>query len=163
MPQVDYKDTLTTYDINHIESIFSNTCKKCETLKVPASHHCSTCGGCIGRMDHHCPWVNNCVGYYNQKHFLLFLIYVFLGSFHALVLMGMQSWSCYKGECYIFEKNAEIAIAIIAIVLAILFCIFVCVMFYDQISCIVECTSTIDRLKIKKAIKEGKKIMREEN
>lgn len=63
--KIEYYDKLTNMDIGHIESIFNNACKKCETLKVPQSHHCSTCGGCIARMDHHCPWVNNCVGYYN--------------------------------------------------------------------------------------------------
>eukprot|EP00933_Yihiella_yeosuensis_P033729 TRINITY_DN2737_c0_g1_i2.p1 TRINITY_DN2737_c0_g1~~TRINITY_DN2737_c0_g1_i2.p1 ORF type:complete len:164 (+),score=12.51 TRINITY_DN2737_c0_g1_i2:63-494(+) len=29
-------------------------------------------------MDHHCMWMNNCVGAYNQKHFLLFLVYTVL-------------------------------------------------------------------------------------
>jgi hypothetical protein len=85
-PVIDYNDSLSAAEIAHIESIFGRRCGKCATIKVPQSHHCSTCGGCIARMDHHCPWVNNCVGFYNQKHFLLFLIYVFLGSAHALVL-----------------------------------------------------------------------------
>ena len=40
--------------------------------------------------------------------------------------------------------------------LDLLFAIFVVVMFYDQISCIVENTSTIDKLLKKKAKREGK-------
>lgn len=48
----------------------------------------------------------------------------------------------------------QIVIAIVAVVLALLFCIFVCVMFYDQISCIVEHTSTVDRLKFRRAMQE---------
>ena len=53
-----------------LNNIFSKSCRKCQALKPPQSHHCSTCGRCVARMDHHCPWVNNCVGYYNQKFFL---------------------------------------------------------------------------------------------
>lgn len=27
-------------------------CKKCECIKPPRGHHCSTCGRCINKMDH---------------------------------------------------------------------------------------------------------------
>ena len=127
---------------------------KCDTVKIPQSHHCSTCKRCIARMDHHCPWVNNCVGYYNQKHFLLFLIYVFIGSAHALFLICMKCYECYNSTCFLFSEMAQLVIAIVSIVLALLFCIFVAVMFYDQFSCIIEHTSTVDRLKFRRAVQE---------
>lgn len=51
--------------VKFLDDLMNKKCKKCNSIKPPASHHCSICGRCIARMDHHCPWVNNCVGYYN--------------------------------------------------------------------------------------------------
>ena len=45
--------------------------------------------------------------------------------------------------------------------LGILFCIFVVVMMCDQISCIIDNMSTIDKLLKKRAISEGKKFVEE--
>ena len=95
-------NTLNPAQMRTFESLLTNQCKKCSTLKVPQSHHCSICKRCVARMDHHCPWVNNCVGYYNQKHFLLFLIYVALGSGHAITLIGYKCFSCIDDNCALF-------------------------------------------------------------
>lgn len=65
-------------------------CSKCKAPKPPRAHHCSVCNRCIMRMDHHCPWVNNCVGARNQKHFLLFLLYVFLQCVVALITLSAR-------------------------------------------------------------------------
>ena len=113
-------------------------------------------------MDHHCPWVNNCVGYANQKHFLLFLIYVFLGSFHAIGLIAYKAYYCMGENCALFADTATWVIAGAGVFLGLLFGIFVIVMFCDQISCIVENSSTIDRLQRKRQAKAGKDAKKEE-
>mmetsp|Transcript_103426 Transcript_103426/g.163186 ORF Transcript_103426/g.163186 Transcript_103426/m.163186 type:complete len:288 (-) Transcript_103426:12-875(-) len=63
-------------------------CTKCKAPKPPRAHHCSICQRCIQRMDHHCPWVNNCVGARNQKHFVLYLLYVQLQCYMAIICLG---------------------------------------------------------------------------
>ena len=57
---------------------------------------------------------------------------------------------------------AQLVIAIVSIVLALLFCIFVAVMFYDQFSCIIEHTSTVDRLKFRRAVQETANLKKSE-
>jgi hypothetical protein len=58
-------------------------CDKCYVVRTPRVHHCSVCKGCVMKMDHHCPWINNCVGQFNQKFFIQFCYYCFLGCSQA--------------------------------------------------------------------------------
>ncbi|KAF6776751.1 hypothetical protein AHF37_03913 [Paragonimus kellicotti] len=62
-------------------------CTRCSMFRPPRAHHCRVCRRCVRRMDHHCPWINNCVGEYNQKYFILFLIYVGILCIYALILI----------------------------------------------------------------------------
>lgn len=138
-------------NVRFLDKVMSKKCKKCNSIKPPKSHHCSTCRHCVARMDHHCPWVNNCVGYYTQKHFILFLIYVFNGSGHALFHLFRKGLYCLDGNCQVFQSVGNLVLskitllnylAIVAIFLALLFCLFVSIMFFDQISCIINETSS---------------------
>jgi len=133
--------------LKYLQAVVNKHCRKCNSVKPPLSHHCSICERCIARMDHHCPWVNNCVGFYNQKFFLQFLVYVFLGSMHALVLMVWQGVVCMDKNCRLFSTTTIIVVTAIACFCAVLFGLFVAIMFVDQIQCIIENSSTIDNLK----------------
>jgi hypothetical protein len=61
-------------------------CKKCQHLRPPRCHHCSTCNRCVLQMDHHCPWVNNCIGYNNNRTFVLVLTYLMIGCWYGAAL-----------------------------------------------------------------------------
>ena len=130
---VKYSDGLSTMEIMHLESDLLRRCLKCKTIKLPQSHHCSTCRRCIARMDHHCPWVNNCVGYFNRKHFMLFLFYTFIGSAHAFINVTYTTFYCWRLDkrCFIFRDFGKLCLFFFAIILSLIFCIFVACMAND--------------------------------
>ncbi|WVO13681.1 hypothetical protein L204_101302 [Cryptococcus depauperatus] len=61
-------------------------CRKCDGPKPERTHHCSVCKRCVLLMDHHCPWINACVGLYNQRHFVLFMIWLSIACWLTAVL-----------------------------------------------------------------------------
>lgn len=150
-------------------------CVKCKSPKPDGAHHCSTCNRCIMRMDHHCPWVNNCVGARNQKHFLLFMLYVFLQSWVAIFVLGC-TFMRIGGDPFPAEKRRGfleplreeetmslkielqerrvstdhvtkvILPCICVIFIGLLFGLFTAIMMCDQASNIWEGTTSIDSL-----------------
>jgi DHHC palmitoyltransferase len=70
------------------------TCSECEAVKPMKTRHCSVCNRCIFHLDHHSPWVNNCIGLENQRFYLLFIFYSWLGLCYNLVSM-MAIWNHY--------------------------------------------------------------------
>ena len=56
---------------------------------------CRACGGDVVQdRDHHCPALGKCVGRANVRSFVLFVLYVWVGSVYATGVSGMTWWEC---------------------------------------------------------------------
>lgn len=161
----------------------TKTCTKCKAPKPPRAHHCSICKRCVMKMDHHCPWVNNCIGARNQKHFLLFLLYVNVQCLTALCSLGgrfvvSEQPSGDAGSNSVFlnkydhhdairqeamrraaqrrqqaSNDGVMLLCILLFFVAVLFGLFTCVMLCDQVSNILANQSQIDAYKGEAPIK----------
>ena len=78
---IDELISLWNFDDQHF-------CVTCMIRQPLRSKHCRRCGRCVAKHDHHCPWIHNCVGANNHRHFILYVINLFLGAtvFVRLVL-----------------------------------------------------------------------------
>jgi len=64
----------------HITPARMRRCRKCGLAKPERTHHCRICNRCVLKFDHHCPWINQCVGLHNERHFVLFMMYLVIGA-----------------------------------------------------------------------------------
>ncbi len=77
--------------------------------------------------------MNNCVGSGNQKFFLQFLVWTFIGSSHAALLATWRGVQCFRGQwdCMRLPMGDIIFLAV-STVLAYFFAFFVVAMMCDQ-------------------------------
>jgi len=69
-------------------------------------------------MSHHCIFTNNCVGLENQRFFLLFILYSFVGSCYYLVSI-ISVWNHY-----IYKDNHELMAFLVSFDTLLSICLF---------------------------------------
>ncbi|CAH1779830.1 unnamed protein product [Owenia fusiformis] len=134
-------------------------CPKCISIKPERAHHCSVCRRCIRKMDHHCPWVNNCVGENNQKYFVLFTLYIFIISVHAMAISVQYFITCVGSDwsgCSNYSPAATTVFIIFLVFEGLLFGIFTAIMCGTQLSAICTDETGIEQLKKEQATWERK-------
>ena len=97
--------------------------------------------------------MNNCIGYFNQKHFVLFLIYTEFASVYSIILIIIRAIYCQidndSNLCRepLSENSVHFLLALISLMLLGLFFLFMAVMIQDQLKCISHNTTGIETLK----------------
>ncbi|KAI0789970.1 zf-DHHC-domain-containing protein [Abortiporus biennis] len=81
-------------------------CKRCGEMRPERAHHCRICNRCVLKYDHHCPvWINGCIGLHNERHFILFMLYLIISAWtfticgwpHVLDALG---WDDHTGDAW---------------------------------------------------------------
>lgn len=124
-------------------------CSVCKSYKPRIAHHCRICNRCISHMDHHCPWMNNCVGVTNFKHFILFLVYTWIGSSMGLILFAVNYFFCSNDGCEFTGLEVHLVRVMSGLCFAAL--LFVTNMLLNAQYALLTGVGTIDRLQKKAA------------
>ena len=55
-------------------------CSACEQNAPPRAYHCFTCNKCVLKRHNHCMFLGKCIGNNNLRYYLMFIVYVWLGT-----------------------------------------------------------------------------------
>lgn len=120
-------------------------CRQCHIIKVCGTMHCNVCHKCVYMQDHHCIWFNKCIGQFNLKYFILFALYLFLGSLISLI--KMVYYIVYKNYAKIISTYSSIfnILLITCIVFDIVYTSFSFKLVYDQYTNLYDFAVLYDR------------------
>lgn len=60
-------------------------CEMCVSYVPIRSWHCKVCKTCILKRDHHCLFGGCCIGHFNARFFVMFLLYLLIGTLYCVV------------------------------------------------------------------------------
>ncbi|XP_060560882.1 uncharacterized protein LOC132720714 [Ruditapes philippinarum] len=63
-------------------------CKACDMTVPIRTHHCYLCEKCVTKRDHHCFFMGVCIGKANHIYFILFTLFMGVGTFYGMLLMA---------------------------------------------------------------------------
>jgi len=119
-----------TKTMGNLRGFWNRKCSQCNDLKPARTHHCSVCERCVFQMNTHCVFINNCVGLENQRFFLLFILYSFVGSCYFLISI-ISIWNHY-----IYKENHQIMSFLLVLDSLMSFCL----LFYNLWSWFLACS-----------------------
>ncbi|KAL4238978.1 hypothetical protein ACF0H5_003682 [Mactra antiquata] len=75
-------------------------CLPCDNHVPPRTHHCFLCEKCVIRRDHHCFFMGVCIGQTNHVYFILFTLYMGIGTFYGMLMVAKYMHFQYSIQCY---------------------------------------------------------------
>jgi hypothetical protein len=107
-----------TKTMGSLRGFWNLKCPHCQELKPARTHHCSISEACVFQMSHYCLFTNNCVGLENQRYFLLFILYTFIGSTYMLISI-ISIW-----KHHIYSQNLALMNFLVCFDGLLSFCLF---------------------------------------
>lgn len=93
---------------------------------------------------------------FNQKYFILFLVYTAISCIYASSLLVGRFISCTNSLKTCSMSGGQTVLCVLVFIEAVIFGLFTIIMLYDQLSAIFENTPGIDQLQNRVGVKRGK-------